>query len=262
MFEGEEVVDTGAGTEASPEPSESTSTSAAPAKAEGSETKTNDTQDNVPFHKHPRWVERDNELKSEREARQRLERNYQEMERRLQDMAKPREPVVDKRSAMIERLKGIDPEFAEFVSGLAPTEEVKALREWKQQAEQQAERTRAYGELDRLHALHKVDGPLKDRYRLAIEAEVRANPHMTLSELPQIYKKVHDDYSAWIDGIKREANESYLKAKKTDSSVPGSQPKGTPVAAGKKSEWSKDPEVARSQLVQRVMQKRKAGQDL
>ncbi len=39
----------------------------------------NTPEDNLPFHKHPRWIERENELKTEREAREQMGRELAEL---------------------------------------------------------------------------------------------------------------------------------------------------------------------------------------
>jgi hypothetical protein len=263
MFEGEEQINSGADIEASPEPQESsekpTETAEAAAPKETKPESTN--EDNTPFHKHPRWIERDQELKAEREARRQLEQRYQDMERRIQEVSQPKGP--DKRSAMLERLKGIDPEFAEFVSGLAPQKELEDLRQWKQQYDAQQARQQVNTTIASLHSQNKVSEDLQPRYQLALEAKIRANPNARLEDLPSLYKEVHEDYSKWIDSIKRAERAAYTEAKKADAKIPASTSKGTQVSQNKpKSEWAKDKQEALSQVVQRTLAKRNASRDI
>lgn len=256
-IEGEEQIQSDAN-EASSEPEQSEQASPAVEKS-AQETKPKDTE--TPFHLHPRWIERDNELKAERQARQQLEGQMRELQTQFQSRSQPAGP--DKRTAMIERLKGIDPEFAEFVSQMAPAKDLEELRAWKQAQSQERDKQTVYSEIDKLHTANKVEGDLKDRYRESIENAIRSNPHAQMSDLPAIYKQVHESYSKWIDGIKRSERESYLKAKTSAASAPATQTKGKAVKANSSgTEWSKDPEAARAQLIKRVVSSAKSGTDL
>lgn len=241
---------------------ESEAAKAAEGSTSNKSEETSKSDENVPFHKHPRWVERDNELKAERAARQQLEQNYQQMQAQLAKLSEqPKGP--DKREAMLNRLKGIDPEFAEFVKDLAPAKELEEMRQWRANQEQQRNRDQALGELERLHQEHKVDAATKARYNQAIQARVQANPSLKLSDLAGVYKEVHADYSQWVDSIRRSEREAYVKAKQDSSAAPASQPRGTPVKqGGKQPEWSKNKDEARQQLIQRVLAKANASSDV
>lgn len=262
MFEAEEQQEIESGVvEASPEPSKPEQEEAAVKQA--SETpKEESKEENVPFHKHPRWIERDNELKAERQARQDLENRYKEINSKLEQLSAPKTP--DKRAAMLERLKGIDPEFAEFVSGLAPTKELEELRTERAQAAAQAQRQQVYSQIDKLHDQHKVDAKMRDRYMRDIEFAIARNPQARLEDLPNIYKGVHEDYTSWMEQIRRTDRETYAKAKQESAKAPVSQTRGTPAkpSKGKDGEWSNNKDEARQQLIQKVLTQAKANQDI
>ena len=250
--------------QASSEPSEPAASSAPETSesksAEASNKQPEQSEENVPFHKHPRWIERDNELKAERQARQEMAQRLEQMHRQMQEFTQPK--PTDKFAGLKERLKGIDPEFAEYVSTqLAPAKELEELRNWRQQQELQSQQAYGRSELQRLHDTHKVDASTQARYNAAIEAKVRANPNLRLEDLPRVYKEVHDDYSSWIEGIKRSERESYVKAKQSSAAAP-TVSKGTPAKPATKAEWSKNRDEARNQLIQRVLTKAKASSDI
>lgn len=261
----EQEIESGVDTEASPEPEKSEQEPAAAKQAgESKEEKSEESDpDKQPFHKHPRWIERDNELKQERQARQSLEQQYREMQSKLDQLSAPKGP--DKRAAMIEKLKGIDPDFADFVSGLAPSKELEDLRRWKADSEAQNQRQQAYSQIDKLHDQYKVDAKMRDRYKRDIEFAVQANPNLQLSDLPQVYKKVHDEYTQWTDEIKRAERATYTAAKKESAKAPASQTsKGAPVKPGKSkdSEWTGNRDLDREHMIKKIVSQAKANQDI
>lgn len=232
------------------------------AKAAGGEQPDQDDQ-KTPFHKHPRWIERDNELKAEREARQALEQRYSQLESQIKSLSEPKAPAApDKRAAMIERLKGIDPEFAEFISELAPREDVKQVQERYQQMEQQAFVQRAVGTIKELHTKNNVSPELQARYEKELDIAYRTGQIRNMDDVQKTYKAVHEDYSKMLESIKRAERESYVAAKKADTKLPSSQPKGKAAPNAAKGEWSKDPAEARNQLISQVLKRARASDSL
>ncbi len=235
----------------------------APAELSTGEKSTNNSPKELPFHEHPRWKEVLEERNTAREQTKRLEQSYQQLQDRINQMSAPKAaPEADKRSAMIERLKGIDPEFADFVSGLAPSQELNELRQWRQQMEQKTFITSAVGTIKDLHSKNNVSPELQAKYERELDLEYRSGRIKSMDDVNAAYKQVHEGYNALLENIKRAERESYLKEKTKASNTPSSQPKGKPVQAGQKSDWSKDPAEARKQLIQKVIKQARASDSI
>ncbi len=259
MFENEgtEAVESGVEAESPSETPQETKGDSTPAKAEVESKPA--TDENVPFHKHPRWIERDNELKTERQARQKLEQSYQAMESRIAEMSKPKPaPVADKWAPLKERLKGIDPEFAEYVASLAPQAEIQEMREQEAQRQSESQRQYAVGAIERMHAENKVTGELAAFYNQQFEAAYMKDPKGFPQNVAAIYKQVHESATKLVEGIKRDTTQSYVKDKKSDAQGPASISKGKAVDSKGKFTYSKDPEEARAQMVSRFADKMRA----
>jgi hypothetical protein len=235
---------------------------AAPSKeATATESKQQSSEDNVPFHKHPRWVERDQELKAERSAREELGRQYAQLEKRLQELSQPKTQSQEK-DALIERLKGIDPEFGERMERLnsvMPT--VEKLQQQLQQMEQQAFVNNAVAKINSLHTEKNVSPSLQAKYNAEMDLAYRTGKIKSESDITKYYNEIHDSYSKLLEDIKRSERASYTQSKKSDAKTPPSS-KGKTVSPGKDFEFSKDPFEARQQLVKRALQLSKAESDL
>lgn len=177
---------------------------------------------NTPFHEHPRFKELI-------EERNQWKNQFAEMQKRLSDFesrSKPAEPKVESpEDNLLKELKQIRPEFGNLIETLmkkaSKVEEIEAgFNNYRnEQLSKNVSST-----LEKLHAEHKVPAELQDTYRLHLKAMADANPSIGLSDLPKLYKEVHDRYSKIIDGIKRSATESYLTSKKADASIPTNKP--------------------------------------
>lgn len=258
-FEGEEQIESDVSSEPSSEAPES-ATNSSPEKPETS-TQT-DTQHSGPFHTHPRWIERDNELKAEREARQELDKRYKELDARFQQFSAPKPAApADKYAALKERLKGIDPEFASFLDEFAPKQSIEDLRAAEQTRELNALKRTADETIARLHTENKISPELQSRYQRDIEAKIRMNPNVRLDELPRIYKEVHEDNTKFLESIRRAEREAYLATKKADAKTPPSQPAGKK-AGTSNSEFTGNKEQDRATLIKSVLKQTKASESL
>lgn len=242
------------------------STSGEPAQSQDAPAKTEQPNDaNVPFHQHPRWIERDNELKSERQARQALEAQIKEIQGNLSRQQTQQAPVTQKeQDALVARLKGIDPEFGERFEQMDATRaQLQEMREWRQQMEASTLRAQVQTSLSSLHEQNKVAPEDRALYEQVLRAKaVELGPNARLEDLPLIYKDVHEMFSKRTEALKRAERESYVKAKAADARTPTSQSKGTPVNTSAGEEYSKDPETARQQAVSRIVKQMKAEQGI
>lgn len=203
----------------------------------------------VPFHEHPRFKELVEQKNRYAEEAKSTAQRLAELEKRLSSQSQPK----PQENPLLSRLKGIDPEFGDFMEKMYhDAQKVRELESWKAQKEGEELRTRAIGEMRKLHDEHKVPANLRDLYQSQIELAAMRDPNLGLKDLPGLYKQVHDTYSKLLDEAKRAERESYVSAKKTDSKVPTSQPKGTTVKPGKP-EAKSDPYTRKQNMVKDIL---------
>lgn len=236
--------------------------------AEGTAAQPNQEAANTPFHEHPRFkelVEQKNQALASQKA---LEERYQAMERQMQQFqqsqSQPKSQAQAEKDALIERLKGIDPEFAtrmEQMSNALP--QVEQMQKQFQEYQAEQVRVQAVSSVNSLHEQNKVSPEMKEIINSQLDLMAMQGQLKDLKDIPTAYKQIHEKYSKFVDSIKRSERESYVTAKKVDAKTPTSQPKGAPASpASKKPSFSKDPEVARQQIVSRYLKSSKAEADL
>lgn len=227
-----------------------------PAQA-GAEQTTN--QDNVPFHEHPRFKELIEEKNSYRQQIEDLGRQMKE----LQASRQQSQTQTQTKDELIERLKGIDPEFGKRFEQMASRDaQFEQLLAWKQQMEAQQTRNQAVDMVQKLHAEYKVPENLRVRYEREIRAMAAENPNLKIQDLPKLYKSVHEEYTKLLDSVRRSDRESYVAGKKADGAAPTPQTKGKPVTPQVRKEFSKDSGVERQETVSEVLKLMRAGRDI
>lgn len=257
MLEGNEQLNSDVNNEASSELQSQAAESTQEQSQEAASANQSTQQDNVPFNEHPRF----RELIDEKNT---LKTQLAEMQAQIQRLSTPQQPQTkEEKDAMVERLMGIDPEFGKDYAGLkAALKELNELKAWKQQTETQSIQEKAVTSVNQLHEQNKVPAELRDMYNAALEAEARKNPRMTLNDLPNAYKAVHERFTKYIDSVKRSERESYVSDKRSDARAPSSQPKGRPVTGSTRKEFSSDPGEARQQTVSEVLKLMRAEKDI
>lgn len=182
-------------------------------------------EESVPFHEHPRFKEVIND-------RNELRRELQALREQTERLAAP--APKKEGDPLIDRLKGIDPEFGqsyEKLSGLRA--ELEELRQWRQTQEAENIRRQAMDSISKLHTENKVPEELQAAYQSEIEAAARNNPQMGIKDIPEVYKTIHAKYSKLLDSVRREATKKYVVDKKADATPspkrgglkPGKEPK-------------------------------------
>lgn len=205
----------------------------------------------LPFHEHPRWKEVMAERNAERQQRQALEQRLAQLEQGKQEVKKP---AVD---PMYERLKGIDPEFADYMQGLKTrAEKAEALEARLEQFEQVQFANAAKSTFSELNAANKVSPELSKLYEQQLEAAYARGEFKDLSGLKETYQRVHETFSEILKSQERSVLENYTKSKKQDATKPASQPKGKPASSAPSKPMS------RSELVQSVLKQTRASSDL
>lgn len=252
----EEVESSGVETgESQDTPTEPTESDAAP-----KETQTNN-EPTTPFHEHPRFKELVEQKNQALQAQRALEQKLQEIERRVSQHQQPQTPQAQARDELIEDLKKIDPRLAErlerFTQGQTKVDELlkklEGLEKKDQQRDQQAVVQTAVSKINQLHETNKVSPELKQMINDKLDL-LYMQGKLNLQNLDATYKQSYEAFKKYEDTLTRTVRESYVKDKKQDAQVPTSQPKGTPAKpAPKKPNWSKDPEVAKAQVVSRYL---------
>lgn len=216
----------------------------------------------VPFHEHPRWKEVMEERNAERQARATLEKQIAEMQRQIQEASKPKSTQPDfneVRTKMGERLKGIDPEFQQYMSlleqqALSAKEELAAFRE-----EQFV--NRAVSKFEELTKKDAVPQELVPLYRAQLDQAYREGKIRSLEELEKTYTSIHEPLNKLLETREKSALEKYTAEKKTAATKPASQPKGKPANPASPKTYANEQE-ARQATVSRVVAELRAARQL
>lgn len=235
-------------TEAAVEPQETEQESKPEASQEASK-----QEDSTPFHQHPRWIEREEQWK-ERFSQQ--EEATKAALQRLEQLEKQSTPQSQaKEDALISRLKGIDPEFGgrieQMWNKLSKIDDYSAKFEQLEAKERNAWVDNTF---KNLCTENKLSPDMAKRYERELIAVYRQNPQMSTQELPKVFKQVHEDYTKFVEGIRRSDRESYVAAKKTESNIPASATKGKPVSATQSKALPTDPGERRQQMVKEILE--------
>lgn len=218
-----------------------------------------------PFHEHPRFKElvtqKNEALAQTKEFKAALDEMKQQLDGFKKSSSSQQTQAQD---ALIERLKGIDPEFAKRIEELSSIKpELTELREWKAKADADNFQNRVKQEMSALHTEFKVSDRLKTKYENEIKAIASANPNLGLNDLKTIYKQVHDDYSSLLDEIKRDERKQYVDNKKKDSSIPKSPSKGAvPPKSTPNKAKTLDRDEMKADIVKSAVKMARAEQDI
>jgi hypothetical protein len=171
-----------------------------------------------------------------------------EFQTRFEDSSKPKAP--SKEQQLVERLKGIDPEFGSWAEKQeASAKELAELKEWRAQAQREQYITQATSKANTLQSELKVDPSLHNLYLNNIQFGA------TPEQIEAKYREMHASTMKYIESVQRTKLAEYSQAKKQDASVPGASNKApAPKTTTKKMELSSDPEEARRQIVKRAIE--------
>lgn len=225
-------------------------------------TGTSQESDKTPFHEHPRFKELIQQKNEFSERLKQYESRFEQMSKELTGLKQPKaeEPKFDK-TKLLERLKGIDPEFAAYQASLL--KELDDLRGWKDTTVQERTSAEVQSTLSKLHQDHKVDSPeLQEWYKTRLKALSDSNPNLGVKDLPGMYKSVHESITKYFDSRDRQTVANYANQKKADSKVPSnSKGQSAKPHTPKPVQYSKDPEEARAQRVAGIMKEIRAGRE-
>ncbi len=218
----------------------------------------------VPYDRFQEVINQKNEhARQFEEQRQR----YAELEQRMnqfQESQKPKTP--SKEQALIDRLKGIDPEFGSWAEQQEAAKQasqrqleqmIQAQTQYQQQVALEQMRTQANSTLEQLHQQYKIPADQKDvreTIRQLIQSACITDPNaakLTVQDLPRFYKEAH----AKVEAYRRYIIGEYGKAKKQDASLPQNSRGPAPKSTKKPQTFSKDREEALNEVVSRAFKR-------
>lgn len=205
----------------------------------------------TPFHEHPRWKEVMDERNQYAAAVKELTARLESLERAKPEAPKAADPLVEK-------LKGIDPDLASRIEAFGKNgETIEQLRQELKEARQERIRETAQSEVNRLFSENKVPESAQRFYKAELIRMANENPKIGVSDLPKMFKEVHEAFGKHFESIRRDDRKSYVNDKKQDAKLPTSQPKGNSAKPAKE-KLPMDREAALSSIVKSSLAKFKA----
>lgn len=240
----ESVVSSEAPSEASSEPNKSSETV---------ETKS-PTEKYVPYDRFNEVIQQKNE---HAKALEEQRKQFADLQAKFSEFSRPKE--APKANPLIERLKGIDPEFGKWAESQEKSRaELEELRSWKSQSEQQRTAAEVSSSVEKLHTEYKVPAEARELYTDLLRshaARIEATGKVLgLQDLPNLYKQVHDS----LGKLNRTNLATYTQAKKVDATVPAQTKGPAPKVAPAKMKFSNNKDEARSQIVKAALEQFRA----
>lgn len=172
------------------------------------------------------------ELAKERAEREQLVSQYQQMQAYIQQMqAQNQTKSAPTYQPLVQRLKEIDPEFAQWQEkSLQAAEMLPQLQQQFQQMAAERDRRQAYDTLNSLYEKNSVPQEHRSLYERAIKTAVYegelSGSKFSVNDIPKLFSQTHDEYSKFFDAYSRKQRESYVADKKKDA-TPASTTGGT-----------------------------------
>ena len=205
------------------------------------------------FDKHPRFQELINNSKAAKEQLEQYRSMVESLNSRLAEFEQRSQPA--KANPLLDRLKGIDPEFGESYADLnSKASKLEQIEQQLRDMELNRVAEQYQSQVKQLFTENKVPESLQKRYDREIKAIAAENPNLGLKDLPQVFKGVHEEYTKLLEDMRREERKSYGKDLKTDMKTPRTQPKGQ-TAKGTSAKKA----VSREEMIQSIASKALAG---
>lgn len=212
----------------------------------------------TPFHEHPRWKELIEERNSTAAQLKEMQAQLASFREREAAAERKRAEEADPQRKLVDRLKGIDPEFGTWAEQQeAARREYQLMSQRLKAFEQQQLQSQAEATLEKIHNELKIPAELQSFYRAQAQVLASQTPGLGLKDLPGLYQKIHSQFNTYIENLRRADREAYLTDKKQTSAAPASQPKGAPVPKAKET-FPNDPDAARRKIVADVLKQTRA----
>lgn len=220
---------------------------------------------------HPRFKELNTQRNEAVERAKAFEAKLAQLENRFSESQAPKGPTAEQTEleSLISDLKKVDPRLAAQIehankASQSVTQLQQRLETFEKQSAEssrQAQVKEAVGKINQLHETNKLSPEAREILNSKFD-NLYMQGKLNLQNLDTEYKNALDGFNKFIEGVKRSEKESYVASKKADAGIPASQPKGTPAKPGaKKPTWSKDPETARQQIVNRFLKQQAANKE-
>jgi len=217
---------------------------------------------------HPRFKELNQSRNDPVEQAKALKSELDALRQQFTQFQTPKTPSKEETEfeSLISDLKKVDPRLASALeSQQALQKQLAEEREWREnfskqhsEAQRQATVKEMLTKINTQHESNKLDPTVRDILNSKLDA-LYMQGKLSPQNLEAEYKSALDGWNKFIEARDREITAKYVQSKKEDAKIPTSQPKGTPAkAAAKKPTWSKDPETARQQVVDRYIKSRQA----
>jgi hypothetical protein len=196
----------------------------------------------IPFHEHPRFKELISEKNQYRSEVQAYAKKMQELEARIAASTPQAQPQKDE---LMERLKGIDPVFAERFGKLNEVDQLKQelneFRQWREQSAALQTQQSIQSTKESFYNENKVPADRKDLYEALVASTATANPNLQISDLPKVLKDVHEKIGKMFSTVERTTAKNFVDSKKADASKPAPLKKGAPAqSVSKESNMSRN----------------------
>lgn len=178
-----------------------------------------------PFNEHPRFKELIAERNQEREERVKYAQEMAVLKAQLEQIQKQQAPKTEKPSydAVLKRLEGIDPEFAELQKSVyAKAEQAEALQQkfaeleqWRHTQETARNSQMAINTFDKLCSDNKISENDKEFYKQAVTNLAYAR-NSGVKDLPALFQEAYLKISKSFEARDRAQRESYVASKKSD----------------------------------------------
>lgn len=186
-------------------------------------------QEEVPFHEHPRFKDLISEKNQYRSEVQAYAKKLQELEAKIAASQPQAQPQKDE---LMERLKGIDPVFAERFGKLNEVDQLKQelneFRQWREQSAAQQTQQQIQSTKDLFYTENKIPAERRDLYEALVSQVATSDPSLKITDLPRVLKSVHDKIGTMFQTVERSTTKNFVDSKKADASKPATLKKGAP----------------------------------
>lgn len=223
-----------------------------------------------PFHEHPRFQELIENNRSLKETNKAFEQRLAQMQSQFESSRKAAEP--QQKDELLERLRGIDPEFAKRIERINDfdkvSKEIEELRSWRNESTAERVRQEATSTVSRFYEEQKVPQERRAIYDALVRhtvagQEAQMGRAMQVNELPAVLKSVHEQINKTFTATQREATKQLVEGKRADAKRPVPQPKGQQVPNPKGPDYSKlSKSDAKAQIISDILAETRASKDV
>jgi len=212
---------------------------------------------------HPRFkevIEEKNSLKTRMEEQ---ERTFQQRLKELESRLPAQQPQKDE---LMERLKSIDPAFAERFGKIGELDKIKQelsdFNQWRQQQAVQQVQQQISSTKEKFYTENSIPSERRELYEAMVRETAQANPKLGISDLPQVMKQVHEKLGKMFQTLERNTTKNFVAGKKAEANKPAPLKPGAPARAVNKEQAPLSRAELRAQMVQDALSDLAAEKDI